>query len=127
FVLATLPDFERYKPVRSLCEVVVSEADSGAMIGYYRTAYPSMVFYLRRPIFEYYDPGEIEAAFSSGKEVFCVLTENDFESLRARLPAEIRVLASHPILQVKLKGILDRVEPPRVLLISNKGGPSTNQ
>jgi len=127
FVLATLPDFERYKPVRSLCEVVASEADSGAMIGYYRTAYPSMVFYLRRPIFEYYDPGEIEAAFSSGREVFCVLTENDFESLRARLPAETRVLASHPILQVKLKGIFDRVEPPRVLLISNKGGPSTNQ
>jgi 4-amino-4-deoxy-L-arabinose transferase-like glycosyltransferase len=127
FVLATLPDFERYKPVRPLCEVVESEAGSGAMIGYYRTAYPSMVFYLRRPIFEYYDPDEIEAAFSSGKEVFCVLTESDFQQLRARLPAETRVLASHPILQVKLKGILDRVEPPRVLLISNKGGPSTNQ
>lgn len=127
FVLATLPDFERYKPVRSLCEVVASEASAGAMVGYYRTAYPSMVFYLRRPIFEYYDPGEIEAAFLSGKEVFCVLTENDFASLRARLPAETRVLASHPILQVKLKGIFDRVEPPRVLLISNKGGPSTNQ
>jgi hypothetical protein len=97
------------------------------MIGYYRTAYPSMVFYLRRPIFEYYDSDEIEAAFSSGKEVFCVLTESDFRQLRARLPAETRVLASHPILQVKLKGILDRAEPPRVLLISNKGGPSTNQ
>lgn len=124
FVLATLPDFERYKPVRSLCEVVASEASSGAMIGYYRTAYPSMVFYLRRPIFEYYAPDEIEAAFSSGKEVFCVLTEGDFQQLRARLPAETRVLASHPILQVKLKGILDRVEPPRVLLISNKGGTS---
>lgn len=127
FVLATLPDFERYKPVRSLCEVVASEASPGAMVGYYRTAYPSMVFYLRRPVFEYYDPDEIEAAFSSGKEVFCVLTESDFQQLRARLPAETRVLASHPILQVKLKGILDRVEPPRVLLISNKGGPSTNQ
>jgi len=124
FVLATLPDFERYKPARSLCEVVASEASSGAMIGYYRTAYPSMVFYLRRPIFEYYDLAEIEAAFSSGKEVFCVLTESDFQQLRARLPAETRVLASHPILQVKLRGILDRVEPPRVLLISNKGGPS---
>ncbi|HXF40990.1 MAG TPA: glycosyltransferase family 39 protein [Blastocatellia bacterium] len=127
FVLATLPDFERYKPVRPLCEIVAAEATPDAMVGYYRTAYPSMVFYLRRPIFEYYDPGEIEAAFSSGKEVFCVLTENDFASLRARLPAETRVLASHPILQVKLKGIFDRVEPPRVLLISNKGGPSTNQ
>jgi 4-amino-4-deoxy-L-arabinose transferase-like glycosyltransferase len=127
FVLATLPDFERYKPVRSLCEVVASQASPNALVGYYRTAYPSMVFYLRRPIFEYYDPGEIEAAFASGKEVFCVLSENDFQSLGARLPAETRVLASHPILQVKLKGILDRVEPPRVLLITNKGGPSTEQ
>lgn len=127
FVLWALPDFERFKPVRPLCEVIASEAGPDALVGYYRTAYPSMVFYLRRPIFEYYHQGEIEAAFSSGKEVFCLMTESEYETFRARIPAQTRVLASHPIFQVKLNGILDRVELPRVVLISNKGGTNVIQ
>ena len=127
FALRVLPDFERYKPVRPLCEVIASQAPPDALVGYYQTAFPSMVFYLRRPIFEYYYPDEIENAFRSGKEVFCVMTESDFEAVRRRLPAETRVLASRPIFQVKLKGILDKVEPPRVVLISNKGGTSVER
>jgi hypothetical protein len=86
-----------------------------------------MVFYLRRPIFEYYHQPEIEAAFSSGKEVFCVMTEAEYQLFRERVPVQTRVLASHPIFQVKLNGILDRVELPRVVLISNKGGTNVTQ
>jgi len=127
FVLLALPDFERFKPVRSMCEIIASEAGPDALVGYYRTAYPSMVFYLRRPIFEYYHQDEIEAALISGKEVFCLITEAEYEALRARTPVQTRVLASHPIFQVKLNGILDRVELPRVLLISNKGGTNVTQ
>jgi 4-amino-4-deoxy-L-arabinose transferase-like glycosyltransferase len=127
FVTLALPDFERFKPVRSLCEVISSEAGPDALVGYYRTAYPSMVFYLRRPIFEYYHEPEIEAAFSSGNEVFCLMTEGEYETFKVRVPVQTRVLASHPIFQVKLNGILDRVELPRVVLISNKGGANVRQ
>src|SRR6185436_15384899 len=88
FVVRSLPDFERFKPVRTLCEIISSEAGPDALVGYYRTAYPSMVFYLRRPVFEYYHQPEIEAAFSSGKEVFCLMTETEFESLRMRVPVQ---------------------------------------
>jgi 4-amino-4-deoxy-L-arabinose transferase-like glycosyltransferase len=127
FVLWALPDFERFKPVRPLCEIIAAEAGEHALVGYYRTAYPSMSFYLRRPIFEYYHQDEIDSALTSGKEIFCVMTEADFQALRVRAPAQIQVLASHPIFQVKLNGILDRVEPPRVVLISNRGGPNVTQ
>lgn len=135
FVAWTLPDFERYRPIRALSGVIAAEAGPDAMVGYFRAAYPSMVFYLRRPIFEYVAPGEptaarileqqeIEAAFSSGKEVFCLMSASEYEKIRSMLPPEVRVLASHPIFKVKLKGILDRGELPQVLLISNKGGPN---
>lgn len=135
FVLRTLPDFERYRPVQALSEVIAAEAGPEALVGYFRAAYPSMVFYLRRPIFEYVALGEpaaarileqneLEAAFSSGKEVFCLMTATEYEAIRALLPPETRVLASHPIFKVKLKGILDRGELPQVVLISNKGGPN---
>jgi hypothetical protein len=51
-----------------------------------------------------------------------LMTAVEYEATRERLPAQTRVLASYPIFQVKLKSILDRVELPRVVLISNKGG-----
>jgi 4-amino-4-deoxy-L-arabinose transferase-like glycosyltransferase len=123
FVTFALPDFERFKPVRSLCKVISTEAGPDALVGYYRTAYPSMVYYLHRPIFEYYHQEEIEAAFSSGKDVFCLMSSSEFEALKPRLP-QSRVLASNPTFQVKLNVILERAEPPRVVLITNKGGAS---
>ena len=122
FVVKVLPDLERYRPVRSLCEVISSEASPESLVGYYRAAYPSMVFYLRRPIFEYYLENEIVSAFSSSKEVFCIINARDYEAIRPQLPPETRVLASHPTFQVKLKSILNKGDLPQMLLISNKGG-----
>jgi len=127
FVVKVLPDLERYRPVRSLCEVISSEASPESLVGYYRAAYPSMVFYLRRPIFEYYLENEIVSAFSSSKEVFCIINARDYEAIRPQLPPETRVLASHPTFQVKLKSILNKGDLPQMLLISNKGGTTGAQ
>ncbi|MEK6302492.1 MAG: glycosyltransferase family 39 protein [Acidobacteriota bacterium] len=126
FALWTLPDFERYKPVRALCEIA-SAKPADALVGYYRLASPSMTFYLRRPIFEYYLPEEISAAFSSGRDVYCVMTAAEYDSLDQELRARTHVLARRPMFQVKLKGIFDRAEPPQVLLVSNKDGVSSAQ
>jgi len=123
FVTSSLPDFERFKPVRSLCEVISSETGPDALVGYYRIAYPSMAFYLHKPIFEYSRQEEIEAALSSDNEVFCLMSSSEFDALQQRLP-QTRVLASCPTFQVKLKVLLKRAEPPRVVLITNKGGAS---
>jgi 4-amino-4-deoxy-L-arabinose transferase-like glycosyltransferase len=127
FVLRVLPDLERYRPVRSLCEAIASQAGPDALVGYYRAAYPSMVFYLRRPIFEYYLENEIVTAFSSSKEVFCVINARDYENIRPQLPPQTHVLASHPNFQVKLKSILNKGELPQMMLISNKGGTPDSQ
>jgi hypothetical protein len=121
FVLRTLPDFERYKPVRALCELISSRPPD-ALAGYYRLASPSMSFYLRRPIFEYYSREEIDSALGSGKDVYCVMTAADYDSLKPQLGVPTYVLASRPMFQVKLKGLLDKVEPPQVVLISNANG-----
>ena len=127
FVLKALPDLERYRPVRSLCEVIAAEAGPDALVGYYRAAYPSMVFYLRRPIFEYYLENEMVSTFWSNKEVFCVINERDYEAIKPQLPPETRVLASHPTFQVKLKSILNKGDLPQMILISNKGGTTGAQ
>ena len=125
FTLRTLPDFERFKPVRPFCELIAGRAATDAMIGYYRFASPSMVFYLRRPIFEYYYPEELKTAFSSGKDVYCLMTLQDYEAIKDSLPAQTYILASRPVFQVKLKVVLEKIEPPQVVLISNRDGASS--
>jgi hypothetical protein len=42
--------------------------------------------------------------------------------MKETLPVATYVLASRPVFQVKLKSIFDKVEPPQVVIISNKGG-----
>jgi hypothetical protein len=76
-------------------------------------------------VFEYYHSEDIIEAFSTGKEVYCLMTLNDYEAIKDALPAAAYVLASRPIFQVKLKGILDRAQLPEVVLISNRGGLET--
>jgi 4-amino-4-deoxy-L-arabinose transferase-like glycosyltransferase len=120
FVLQTLPDFERYKAVRTFSEVISKEADDEALVGYYKIAFPSMVFYLQRQIFEYYKPEELAEAFASDKKVFCIMSGEEYEAIKSWLPSDTRILASRPVFQVKLKSLLDRRELPKVVLISNK-------
>jgi 4-amino-4-deoxy-L-arabinose transferase-like glycosyltransferase len=120
FVLQTLPDFERYKAPRAFSEIIRREADDEALVGYYRIASPSMVFYLRRQIFEYYQPQELAEAFASQKKVYCMLSAEDYQTIKSLLPIDTRILASRPVFQVKLRSLLDRRELPQVVLISNK-------
>jgi 4-amino-4-deoxy-L-arabinose transferase-like glycosyltransferase len=122
FVLWTLPGFEQFKPVLPFSEVIRSRAGADSLVGYYRIASPSMAFYLRRPIFEYYKQEELEQALVSGKEVYCLIAAQDYLAIKPQLPVPTYILASRPMFQVKLKSILDRVEPPKLMLISNKGG-----
>ena len=127
FALRSLPDFERYRPVRALSEVISRQAGPDARVGYFRTASPSMVFYLQRPIFEYYRPEELSEAMASGHDVYCLMSADDYELVKDVLGVPSIVLASRPTFQVKLGGILDRTRTPQVLLISNKLGARSSE
>jgi hypothetical protein len=127
FVVRTLPDFERYKPVREACRAINARSEPDAEVGYYRYASPSMVFYLERRIFECYDRQELESILASGREVYCLMTAADYEDVRASLPVSTYILASYPVFQVKLISIFERTEIPQVVLISNRSGISSSE
>ncbi|MDD5720756.1 MAG: glycosyltransferase family 39 protein, partial [Candidatus Krumholzibacteria bacterium] len=96
FVLATLPDVERYKPVRPLAGAIQSRASDRAVVGYYRFAAPSMVFYLRRSVLELSSPEEVEAAFAFGTDVYFLMTEADYRDVSQTLPVPTYVLERRP-------------------------------
>jgi 4-amino-4-deoxy-L-arabinose transferase-like glycosyltransferase len=119
-VLCTLPDFERYKPVRPFSEIIRARASVGAIVGSYKFSLPSMVFYLHRPVMEVVLPDHLRAVFYSSSDVYFIMAEDEYNSIKDRLPVETFVLARQRMFDVKPKNFLDGSELPQFVLVSNR-------
>jgi hypothetical protein len=119
-VLGTLPDFERYKPVRPFAAMIRSRASIGAIVGYYRFALPSMVYYLNRPVMEVVLPDHLRAVFYSSSDIYFVMPESEYEAIKNRLPVETFVLARQQMFDLRPKNFLDGSELQQFVLISNR-------
>jgi hypothetical protein len=126
-VLCSLPDFERYKPVRPFAAIIRSRASEGGIVGYYKFALPSMVYYLNRPIMEVVLPDHLRVAFYSSTDVHFVMPEADYEQVKDRLPAQTYVLARQPMFDLRPKNFLEGAELPQFVLISNRPGNSSSR
>ena len=119
-VLYTLPDFERYKPVRPFSDIIRARASVGAIVGSYKFSLPSMVFYLHRPVMEVVLPDHLRAVFYSSSDVYFIMAEDEYNSIKDRLPVETFVLARQRMFDVKPKNFLDGSELPQFVLVSNR-------
>jgi 4-amino-4-deoxy-L-arabinose transferase-like glycosyltransferase len=119
-VLCTLPDFERYKPVKPFSAIIRSRASIGAIVGSYKFSLPSMVFYLHRPIMEVVLPDHLRAVFSSSSDVYFIMAENEYNSVKDRRPVDTYVLARQPMFDLRPKNFLDGSELPQFVLVSNR-------
>jgi 4-amino-4-deoxy-L-arabinose transferase-like glycosyltransferase len=119
-VLCCLPAFERYKPVRPFADVIRSRASIGAIVGSYKFSLPSMVFYLHRPVMEVVLPDHLRAVFYSNSDIYFIMPEREYESIKDRLPAETFVLARQPMFDLKPINFIEGSELPQFVLISNR-------
>jgi 4-amino-4-deoxy-L-arabinose transferase-like glycosyltransferase len=119
-VLCTLPDFERYKPVRPFSEIIRSRASIGAIVGSYKFSLPSMVFYLHRPVMEVIIPDHLRAVFYSTSDVYFIMAEDEYNGIKDRLPVETYVLARQKMFDLRPRNFLDGSELPQFVLVSNR-------
>ncbi|MBI3951018.1 MAG: glycosyltransferase family 39 protein [Acidobacteria bacterium] len=118
-----LPAIEPYRPTKALSEVMKREARPEDLVGAYNYAVPSLTFYLRRKIFEVFQPDVIHEILQSDRRVFCLVTERDFPQLDQTLPGQLTVLERRPLLTLRLNALWDahaRERMPHLLLISNR-------
>jgi 4-amino-4-deoxy-L-arabinose transferase-like glycosyltransferase len=120
-VLAALPSFRQYQPVPAMSDRIRAEATADAQVAYYRTALPSLVYYLHRPVLELFEPDELIAAFGRG-DVYCLLTSKDYDEVRDRLPRPTCVLERRPFFDVKIGNVIKLNPLPELLLVSNRCG-----
>ncbi|HTY62089.1 MAG TPA: glycosyltransferase family 39 protein [Acidobacteriota bacterium] len=121
-VTVYLPGLERYRPVKGLCRLIEAQRDADAEAGYFRTAVPSMAFYLRRPIFEESNAIEMRRRLRSGKRVFCILSRKSYDSLISDSPDGIYILARQPRFSMRMDAFLNTryAQEEELLLISNR-------
>jgi hypothetical protein len=118
--LWVLPDFERYKPVRPFSDIIRTRASLGAIVGSYKFSLPSMVFYLHRPVMEVVLPDHLRAVFYSTSDVYFVMAEHEYATIKDRLPVNTYVLARQPMFDLKPRNFLDGSELPNFVLVSNR-------
>jgi 4-amino-4-deoxy-L-arabinose transferase-like glycosyltransferase len=119
FVLRVLPGFERYKPVVPMSETIAGRLRPGDAVAQYQVALPSMVYYLRRHVDQYFDPRPFVDAVRSERRLFAVISDDDYAALAGEIGARTCVVARHPTFNVKLGSVLARQPLPELLLITN--------
>jgi 4-amino-4-deoxy-L-arabinose transferase-like glycosyltransferase len=128
FVLIYLPALERYRPVRTLCALLEPVLKPEDEVGYFRAALPSMVYYLRRPIFEETDFERMNRRLRSEKRVFCIMSERDYKKLAPGRNATVHILARRPRFSLRASVLLNERTSPNeeLLLLSNRPGSTVN-
>ena len=119
-VLGTLPDFERYKPVRPFSDIIRSRASIGAIVGSYKFSLPSMVFYLQRPVMEVVLPDHLRAVFYSSSDVYFIMAEDEYNTVKDRLPVDTYILARQRMFDLKPRNFFEGSELPQFVLVSNR-------
>jgi hypothetical protein len=123
FVLRVLPSFEAYKPAPGFARVLGARAGPDDKIATYNVALPSLVYYLKRHTEVYYDHAPALTLLESDRRAYLMLPSHDYETI---IKPVVRVptcqVDSQPTFDVKLKSVLERERPPRLLLITNRCG-----
>jgi 4-amino-4-deoxy-L-arabinose transferase-like glycosyltransferase len=120
--LVYLPALEPFRPVKSFCQTIEAQSHRDDEAGFYGTALPSMVYYLRRPIFQESNPERMLRRFRSEKRVFCVLDKRDFGYFSEKQGLNLHILDRHPRFSVRIGTLLNAGYFPgeELFLVSNR-------
>jgi 4-amino-4-deoxy-L-arabinose transferase-like glycosyltransferase len=126
FIMGTLiyiPALEAVRPVKHFCSLIESRwsDETADEAGYFRSALPSMAFYLKRPIFQETDFDRMIDRFISDRRIFCILSESDYDYF-VNDNIELHILDRSPLFSLRMGDIFTSEEFPgkQIILVSNK-------
>ena len=122
FVLRVLPSFEAYKPVPGFARALAPRMTPDAVVATYDEALPSLVFYLRRQVQQFFEEDRFIALMRSERPVYAVLSRENYAAMSAEL-ASTCLIERRPTFDVKLKNVLAREPLPELVLITNRCAP----
>src|SRR5690606_24097391 len=90
-------------------------------IGAYHMMFPSIVYYVGRPIEELADPAQVEAFFAreSDRGSWVIMGEDRYDQLRSIIPG-LCVVDRRPLFEAKLSDLISQRPPGDVPLVGNR-------
>jgi 4-amino-4-deoxy-L-arabinose transferase-like glycosyltransferase len=121
-----VPALESVRPVKSFCRQIGRHWRDKDEAGFFRTSLPSMVYYLRRPIFQESNYEQMMLRFRSNRQVFCVLTEQDYTYF-VNKDLKIYILDRRSRFAVRLGTLLNvgYIPGEDLILVTNRPLPQT--
>lgn len=121
FVSLVLPSTERLKPAMPLAGVIRAHAGGDGPIGAYHLMFPSLVYYVGRPIEELGAPEQVAAFFAreSARGSWVIMSQARYDELRASIPG-LCVVDRRPLFEAKLSDLISQRPPDDVLLVGNR-------
>jgi len=114
-----LPDFERYKPVVPLSQIIEQRAGPGDVVAHVQVALPSMVYYLRRHI-DSLDRETLTQQLRSDRRVFAVMPADRYDAYKGEFGVPTCIIGRHRTSDFRLRAMLERLAPSEVLVITNR-------
>jgi len=132
FVLVSLPAVEAFKPVLPMVRTIQERTHAGPppVVAHYITSLPSLVYYLERPVEEFFDlPPLIERA-RAVSEMYILMRPHeyaDFEPAARAQSIAPCIVQRQTLFEAKLKLVLDGVPWPEVYLVGTGAACSARQ
>lgn len=119
FVARTLPSVERFKPAEPLAATILEEGGASGRVGAYEVFFPSIVYYLGRPVVELPDIDAARAFFASDQPAWVLMRDGGYAELSAAIDG-LCVVERRPLLEAKASDLLSGRPAADVLLVSNR-------
>lgn len=119
FVGSALPGVERLKPSVPLAAEIRERAGTDGHVGAYHLLFPSLVYYLGRPIEEIGSVEHAQAFFAPERPAWAIMSDERYTELRTIVP-ELCVVDRRPLFEAKLSDLVSREPAADVLLVTNR-------
>jgi 4-amino-4-deoxy-L-arabinose transferase-like glycosyltransferase len=118
-----VPALEIVRPVKRFCQFIDAHwcAADGDEAGFFRASLPSMVFYLKHPIFQETSYEQMIQRFQSERRVFCILSQSDYAYFMKQ-NLQLHILDQHSHFSIQIGSLLKNGNYPgkELLLVSNQ-------
>ncbi|MDR0841804.1 MAG: glycosyltransferase family 39 protein [Acidobacteriota bacterium] len=120
--LVYVPALENFRPIKDFCRRIEVEATGTEFeAGYFRTAVPSMTFYLKHRIFEESDYRRMLRRLRADQRTYCILDGRDYDWFKKRVRT-LHVLERRARFSVRFEQLFseEKRADRELLLISNR-------
>jgi hypothetical protein len=118
-----VPALETVRPVKRFCQFIDTHwcMANGDEAGFFRASLPSMVFYLKHPIFQETSYEQMVRRFRSGRRIFCILSQSDYAHF-IKQNLQLHILDQHSHFSVQIGSLLKNgnYSGKELLLVSNQ-------